>query len=434
MKSISALVDITNFVLMDINRPLHVYDLAKLKGNLVVRSAKDGESFQALDDNTYTLKEEFLVVADESGPVSLAGVMGGSASAVQFETVDVFLECAYFVPSVTRTSGRALNINSESRFRSDRGIDPASPLLGLEYATQLILEICGGEAGSVVAAGGPSKDSAEITFSLEAFQRRTGVSLPLSVIAKYLEAVGLSVVAEDKESLRLIPPTWRHDLRIPEDLMEEVLRLYGYDEIPATPLPMTAPKRVLSPLQHRAFLVRQALAMRGLNEVVTWAMVSEKQAALVEGVRPELKIRNPITEELAFLRTSLLPTLLDVVKRGVERGGDALNLFEVGNTYQGLQPEDHQLTAAGLRFGFVSELDWKAPQVEADIYDVKADVARIAEVFQLPFEKIQLSTQGLPTWYHPGRGAVGPTDFGIFWRATPCNCCFLWIEKAARCF
>lgn len=395
---ISAVVDITNYICFDLCRPLHAFDATKIQDTLHVRFAQGDESFLGLNEKEYTLDSKMVVVADAKKVLSLGGILGGMNSACTHDTTSIFLESAFFDPSRIAATGRTLGVITDSRYRLERGIDPLSTALGLEKATQLILEICGGDASTVISVGRApvSKRTSEIHASQ--VKKLTGLSLSQEEIMNILQKLGFEALGETQVSI----PSWRHDVRSPIDLVEEAARIYGYDKIPEVPLSSTLPA-TLSPSQQRVIQARHLLASRSFLEVITWSMIDEKTFKLFEGTNEDLRIHNPITVDMEYLRPSLLITLLDAVKRNADRGLTPTFFFEVGPQYLGITAEEQHAMVSGVRAGNHGSHHWSKEERSVDLYDIKNDVRVLLEEFGVSPETVQIVSTDLPSWYHPGR-------------------------------
>ena len=403
LKSISALVDVTNFVSQDRGRPLHVFDADKI-GNLKARMARDGEQVLALDDLTYALDADTIVIADETRALGIAGIMGGKESGSYGETVNVFIESAWFDPAHIARSGRRLGIISDARYRFERGVDPGFVLPGLEMATRLILEWCGGEASDVVIAGALPPPHKPIAFDPVYVEQLGGIAIARTEIIRILQALGF--VVEDHGILQVVPPSWRHDIDGPADLVEEVVRIYGLTSVKSAPLPHAAGalKPVLTRAQRRARSARRSLAARGFNECVSFSFIAREQARLFGGGDDSRQLANPIAADLDALRPTPLASLLAAAGRNQARGAASLSLFEVGPGFVTGQPEGQQAIAAGLRTGAAMR-DWSKSAHDADAFDAKADMlAALEAVTGAPMSAPV--TRGAPGWYHPGRSGV----------------------------
>jgi len=402
LKPISALVDITNFFTFDLNRPLHVFDAGKIAGDLTVRYARDGETLLALNGKTLTLDAGMTVIADKNGVQSVGGVMGGEHTGVSATTTDVFLEAALFEPHKVAVTGRKLGLDSDARHRFERGVDPGFVLPGLDLATRMILDICGGEASHPLVAGSVPDAKPPVAFRPARVKQLGGVDPEPEAMRQMLTAIGCGVSGEgDVWDVSL--PSWRVDLSAEHDLVEEVLRLYGYDLIPVVSLDRPAvPRPVLTLTQRRTTWLRRALASRGLNETVTWSFLSQDQAKLFGGGQAELVLANPIASDLDTMRPSVLPNLLAAVARNAARGFKDAGLFEIGAAFKGERPEDQQSIAAGLRAGRAAPRHWSGNPRAWDALDAKADALAAIGAAQGPTESLQVVAEA-PAWYHPGR-------------------------------
>jgi phenylalanyl-tRNA synthetase beta chain len=423
LRPISTLVDVTNFLTFDLGRPLHVFDASRLAGDLTVRLARRCETLRALNGQEYALDPEMTVIADPAGVRSLGGVIGGEATGCTEATTEVFIEAALFDPVRTAATGRKLNIASDARYRFERGLDPSFVEPGLEIATRLVLELCGGEASEIVAAGKAPDWRRQYVLRAERPAALGGLHVPPEESAEILIALGCAVETLPGGDLSVEPPSWRGDIVGEADLVEEVLRIKGYDRIPAVPLEReeALPRPALVPAQRRAELVRRTLAGRGLVEAVTFSFIAAREAELFGGVKPELRLVNPISADLEVMRPSLLPGLLAAARRNADRGFPDAALFELGPLYRDDTPQGQILAAAGLRAGRSGPKHWRAPAREVDLYDVKADALAALAAMGAPAENVQTSSDPAG-WYHPGRAGtlrLGPTVLGTFGELHP---------------
>jgi phenylalanyl-tRNA synthetase beta chain len=422
LRPISALVDITNFLTFDLNRPLHVFDAGKVKGDLVVRFAKPGEQLLALNGKEYTLAPEVTAIADDNGVQSLGGVMGGEPTSCTEATTEVFIEAALFDPVRTATTGRRLEIISDARYRFERGIDPEFTAPGLEIATRLVLELCGGEPSEVVIAGAVPEWRRGYVLRENRVAELGGLAVPPDESTVILEALGFAVHA-GRDVLEVTPPSWRGDIVGEADLVEEVLRVKGYDEIAPVPLPRDSviSRPAIEPRRRRTELVRRTLATRGLTEAVTYSFISAAAAERFGGGQPALRLVNPISADLDQMRPSVLPNLLDAAQRNADRGFSDVALYEVGPLYRDDTPEGQVNVAAGLRAGLLGSRDWRAKPGEADLFAAKEDALAVLAAAGAPIDNIQVSGEP-PPWFHPGRAGVlrlGPTVLGHFGELHP---------------
>src|SRR5581483_7749601 len=422
----NALVDITNFMTYDRARPLHVFDARKVKGHLTVRRARDGETLLALDGRTYTLDNGVCVIADDHGVESLAGIMGGEASGCDENTTDVLIESALWNEINIAQSGRKLGINSDARYRFERGVDPAFMVPGLEMATRMVMEICGGTPSENVVVGNAYGDDRVIDFPLSEVKRLAGIEVPLPQTRGILQRLGF-VMAGNGPVVKIAIPSWRTDVQGKADIVEEIVRIVGVDKVPMTPFDRgeDARKAVLTPIQQRTRRAKRALAARGMIEAVTWSFVSKPAAELFGGGKSELVLANPIASDLSDMRPSLLPGLIAAVQANGDRGFADLALFEVGQIFRGDRPEDQFIAAAGVRRGFASSKgmgrNWSG-SAAADAFDAKADALAVLAAAGAPMQALQIVPGGA-SWLHPGRSGtiqIGPQNIlGYFGELHP---------------
>lgn len=427
LRPINALVDITNFITFDRGRPLHVFDAAKVRGNLTVRRARRGETLLALDGKTYELDAAMCVIADDKGVESLAGVIGGEATGCSEATTDVLIESALWDPLNIADTGRKLAINSDARYRFERGVDPNFMLPGLELATQMVMELCGGTPSEVVVAGDPLPKETIIDFPLTELPRLTGMKLSLPEVRRVLEKLGF-LAAGQNEVVKVAVPSWRPDVHGRADIVEELVRIVGVDKVPSTPFPRGADARksVLTPIQNRTRKARRALAARGLTEAVTWSFVSKREAELFGGGSAPLALVNPIAAELSDMRPSLIPGLVMAAQRNAHRGYPDVALFEVGQIFKGDKPEDQFTAAASLRRALAKGSGigrhWSSKVAPVDAFDAKADAFAVLSAAGAPMQALQVVPGG-PAWFHPGRSGtiqIGPhTVLGSFGELHP---------------
>ncbi len=424
LRPINALVDITNFMTFDHGRPLHVFDAAKVQGELVVRRARDGETLAALNGKTYVLDSSVLVIADDHGPESIAGIMGGEASGCDEATVDVLIESALWDPTATAQTGRKLGIASDARYRFERGVDPAFCLPGLDLATALVLDLCGGETSDLRLVGEVPRPDHRIDFPLSEVARLTGLDLPGSDMQRILEKLGFDLVGHPDNSDWIVAraPSWRPDVHGKADLVEEIVRIAGLDRVESQPLPREpgVSRPVLTLLQKRTRLAKRTLAGEGLLEAVTWSFVSDEQARLFGGGAPELKLANPIASDLSTMRPSLLPGLIAAAGRNAARGLGDVALFEVGQVFLGDGEADQRIAAAGLRRGTARSSGagrhWSGTADPVGIFDSKADAMALIAALGVSPAAVQ-AVAGGPDYLHPGRSLtlrLGPkTVIGV---------------------
>ena len=420
MKSISALVDATNLIAQDRGRPLHVFDADKLSGNLHARMANNHEQVLALDDKTYVLDDETIVIADDSFARGIAGVMGGLDTGCSFDTVNVFLESAWFDPARIARAGRRQGIISDARYRFERGVDPEFVLPGLELCTKLILDWCGGEASDVVIAGALPPPHKHIAFDPKLVETLGGIRVSKDEITRILGALGFTVLPHD--TLHVTPPSWRRDIDGPADLVEEIVRIHGLADVPSVPLTRAAAvaKPVLTAAQRRARTVRRTLAARGFHECVSFSFIAREQALLFGGGDDARQLSNPIAADLDAMRPSLLPSLLAAASRNAARGFADFQLFEIGAAFQSGMPGAQTTNAAGIIAG-MGPRDWSKSGHPADAFDAKAALYAALEA-AMGGPMTAPITPKAPAWFHPGRSgtiALGPKVIGSFGELHP---------------
>jgi phenylalanyl-tRNA synthetase beta chain len=420
LRPISTLVDITNFFTYDRNRPLHVFDADKVAGNaLRVHRAAGGETFKALDEKEYTLVEGMTAISDANGVESLAGIMGGEHSGCTDETTNVFIEAAFFDPVRTAYTGRALKIHSDARYRFERGIDPAWTPIGLDHATQMILDLCGGEASDVVIAGAIPDHSRAYRLDTDRVQSLVGMEIPAEEQRKTLTALGFEL---DGDIAHV--PSWRPDVLGEADLVEEVARIASLTKLQGKPLPRTTtgvPKAILTPMQKREQIARRTMASLGYNECVTYSFIDRKSAELFGGGDDATMLENPISSDMSHMRPDLLAGLLQAAKRNQARGFSDMALFEVGPAFHGGEPEEQNLQVAGLLVGRTGPKDLHGSSRSVDLFDAKADVEAVLATLGAP-AKVQILRDG-SNWWHPGRHGricLGPKKMlGVFGEVHP---------------
>ena len=411
LRPINALVDITNYVTFDYGRPLHVFDAAKVQGNLTVRAAREGETVLALDQREYKLSANHYVIADENGVESIAGIMGGEHSGCDENTVDVLIESALWNPRMIARTGRELGIITDARYRFERGVDSAFMESGVELATRLVLELCGGEPAQVATVGYTPYSPREIAFPVAEVKRLTGIEVAYDEAANILTRLGFGVDGDGKALLTVKVPSWRDDVEGKADLVEEVMRIHGINKIEPQPLPNmgSVNTKILTTMQIRTRLAKRILATRGMMEAVTYSFISEAHAKAFGGGKPELKLANPIAADMSDMRPSLLPGLLSAAQRNADRGFADLALFEVSGTYEGDKPEQQRRVAGGIRRGTAGVEGagrfWSGNAANVGVFDAKADALAVLEACGAPVDRIQIEAGG-PSWYHPGRSGT----------------------------
>ncbi|MGO4639073.1 phenylalanine--tRNA ligase subunit beta [Mesorhizobium sp. 2RAF45] len=422
LRPISALVDITNYVTFDRGRPLHVFDAMKVAGNLVVRRARDGEKVMALDGREYTLTSDMCAIADNNGVESIAGVMGGEHSGCDENTTDVLIESALWDPITTARTGRTLGIITDARYRFERGVDPEFMVPGVELATRLVLDLCGGEPAETEVVGYAGHKPKIVSLPLSEVTRLTGIEVPKAESLDILSRLGFKPQGSG-DVVDVAVPSWRPDVDGKADLVEEVMRIHGVDNIAPQPLGAhdAVNSKILTTLQIRTRTAKRALAVRGMMEAVTWSFIPAKHAELFGGGQTALKLANPIAADMSDMRPSLLPGLIAAAQRNADKGIGDVALFEVSGTYEGDGADQQRRVAAGVRRG-TAKLDgsgrsWAGNSGPVGVFDAKADAIAALEACGAPVERLQIEAGG-PAWYHPGRSGtikLGPkTVLGTF--------------------
>ncbi|WP_428248790.1 phenylalanine--tRNA ligase subunit beta [Ferrovibrio sp.] len=406
LRPISALVDVTNYITYDLGRPLHVFDADKVQGDIVARLAKPGEKILALDGKEYTLDETMTVIADGAGAEGIGGVMGGEHSGCTPETVNVFLECAWFDQERTAKTGRKLGIHSDARHRFERGVDPAFLHDGAEIATRMILDLCGGEPSQIVVAGAEPAWQKRVALRPSRLLGLVGFDLPKPRQIELLTKLGFAA-KDEGELIQVDVPSWRPDIDGEADLVEEIARLEGFDHIPSTPLPplRAVPLPAVNASQRRSRQVKRALAARGLVEAVTYSFIKRQEAQLFGGGGDALVLINPISADMDAMRPSVLPGLINAARRNMDRGFNDLALFEVGPQFNDPTPTGQDWVATGIRRGQTGARHWREAPRAVDAYDAKADAIAALAGAGLPVESLQIM-DGAPDWYHPGRSGT----------------------------
>ncbi|PSH63872.1 phenylalanine--tRNA ligase subunit beta [Phyllobacterium brassicacearum] len=425
LRPINALVDITNYLTFDRGRPLHVFDADKVNGNLTVRRGWEGEQILGLNGKEYTFGPDNVVIADADGVESIGGIMGGEHSGCDENTTNVVIESALWDAMNIARTGRTLGIITDARYRFERGVDPEFMVPGLELATQLVLDFCGGTPSEAKVIGYKGHTPKTVQFPASEVKRLTGIDVPAETSLDILSRLGFKPQGSG-EVVDVVVPSWRPDVDGKADLVEEVMRIHGVDRIEPQPLISHAAVngKILTTLQIRTRNARRTLASRGMMEAVTWSFISETAAKAFGGGQPELKLANPIAADMSDMRPSLLPGLLAAAQRNADRGFNDLALFEVSGTYEGNTPEAQRRVAAGVRRG-TSKLEglgrhWSGNIGPVGVFDAKADALAVLEACGAPIDKLQIESGG-PAWYHPGRSGtikLGPKvilgSFGEF--------------------
>ena len=401
LKPISAVVDITNYVMFDLNRPLHAYDADKINKEIIVRNAKEGEMFEALDNKKYKLKKDMCVISDKSGVLGLGGIIGGTSTSTELDTKNILLEAAYFSPSSIRKTARSLNINTDAKYRFERGIDPNSIKEGLELATELILKICGGEASKFQIVGKTNQKKKIINFQVEKFEKLIGISITTNEIDKILSSLGFKCKKKQK-AIQVEIPSWRPDVSLDEDLIEELIRIKGFNNIKLIEPSKNRNQDTLNFKQKLFHLSQRSLASKGYMEIVTWSFTNSKIDKQFSKGEKEIPIYNPISSDLDVLRRSVFSNLAIYLKKNQDRGYEDLSLFEIGPTFFGKNPGEQQIVIGGLKSGKINRKSWLDKERNVDVFDIKSDA--IKTLVELGIEEKNLFvSDNTKNSYHPGR-------------------------------
>ncbi len=400
-KPISAIVDITNYVMFDINRPLHAYDSDKIENRIVVRNSKSGEEFTALDNKSYKLEDGMCVISDDKGVLGLGGIIGGTRTGTEFDTKNILLESAYFDPKSIRSTSKKLNLETDAKFRFERGIDPSSIEDGLNKASLLIKEICGGEISKIDIQKIESSKIKTIKFDTNLFEKITGFKISNNEMFKILEDLGFKIKKE-KKYLKLVIPSWRPDISQEIDIVEELVRITGYDKIKIIDPIKERTKSTLNQTQKLFHYLQRAVASKGYLEAITWSFTDSNYNYHFKDKKKEIKIINPISSEMGVLRSSIFSNLIIYMKKNLDRGFKDLSIFEIGPIFTGSNPGEQNTVVCGLSAGKKSRLSWIEKERNTDVFDVKRDVIQtLVEAGYNP-EKFFIDNE-TPNYYHPGK-------------------------------
>ncbi len=400
-KSISSIVDITNYVMFDLNRPLHAYDADKIDQEIIIRNSKKGENFEALDNKEYKLNDDMCVISDRSGVLGLGGIIGGTRAGTEFNTKNILLESAYFIPRSIRKTSKLLNLDTDAKFRFERGIDPKSIEIGLTKAAQLITEICGGKISKFDVQKTEKDKKSKIKFKLSLFEKIAGFKIKDKDVVKILTDLGFEI-SKKKQELELKIPTWRPDITQPIDIVEEIVRIKGYNNIKTLVPEKTRIKDTLNKQQKLFHFLQRAVASKGYYETITWSFTDSKINQLFKESKNEVKIINPISSDLDVLRNSILPNLMFYLKKNLDRGFKDISIFEIGPVFKGSQP-GQQLTVIGaIKSGKISRLSWNEKERLVDVFDAKKDA--IQTLNEAGYDKNDFFIRDKsPSYYHPGK-------------------------------
>ena len=404
LKPISAIVDITNFIMFDLNRPLHAYDADKINKEIIVRNSSNGESFEALDNKKYTLQNNMCAITDKSGVLGLGGIIGGTSSGTEFSTKNILLESAYFFPAHIRKTSKILNIDTDAKYRFERGIDPDSIKPGLELGARMIIDICGGKASKISIEGKIKDERKTINLETEKFFKIIGFSITTTEIKKILSSLGCSLKINGKK-MKILPPTWRPDIKEDIDLIEELARIKGYDKVPLINPEKESIKETLNNKQKIFHFAQRSVASKGYVETVTWSFTDSRIDNLFSELKKEIKLSNPISSDLDVLRSSLYTNLIIGAKKNIHRNYEDLMLFEIGPVFKGSKPGEQLAMIGAIKTGKQSRKNWIEKERNFDVYDIKNDALRVLNDVGVNSENIIVSNK-TKKWYHPGRSGL----------------------------
>ena len=400
-KPISAIVDITNYVMLDLNRPLHAYDSDKIQKGIIVRNSKKGEKFKALDNKEYKLEEGMCVISDNGGVLGLGGIIGGTSTGTELSTKNVLIESAYFNPRSIRKTSKLLNIDTDAKFRFERGIDPLSIEEGLMRASSLIKEICGGEISKIDVQKITKPKDTVIQFEIKLLEKISGLKISKSEILRILKNLGFTI-QKNQKFLKLKVPSWRPDICQPIDIVEELLRIYGYNKIKKIDPVKSRTKPTLNKSQKLFHFLQRSVASKGYQEAITWSFTHSKINDLFKSNLENIKIINPISNDLDVLRNSIFSNLIVYLNKNLDRGIKDLSLFEIGPVFHGSNPGEQEIVVGGLRSGKISRLSWIEKERNVDVFDVKKDVVQSLVEAGYSKSKFLIDDQ-TPNYYHPGK-------------------------------
>ncbi len=401
LKPISAVVDITNYVMFDLNRPLHSYDADKIDKEIIVRDSKDGEEFEGLDNKKYKLKKGMCVISDRSSVLGLGGIIGGTKTSTELETKNILLESAYFIPSSIRKTAKELNINTDAKYRFERGIDPNSVIEGLEIATELIIKICGGQASKFTIVGKNTQKTKTIEFDIDKFENLIGIPISINEAEKILNSLEFKC-KKTKKKLRVEIPSWRPDINQEVDLIEELIRIKGFDNIKLVEPERKREQETLNFKQKLFHLSQRSLASKGYLETVTWSFTDSKIDRQFSKGEKEIPILNPISSDLDVLRRSIFSNLAIHLKKNQYRGYEDISIFEIGPTFFGKNPGEQQIVIGALKSGKVGRKSWIEKDRNIDVFDIKSDTVKSLIELGVPEQNLFVSDKTTPC-YHPGR-------------------------------
>ena len=404
LKPVSAIVDVTNYVMFDLNRPLHAYDADKIDKEIIVKNSIKGESFEALDNKKYTLQNNMCTISDRTGVLGLGGIIGGTRSGTELSTKNILLESAYFFPSLIRKTSKILNIDTDAKYRFERGIDPNSIKIGLELGMYLIQDICGGEISKFSIIGKIKDERKTIELEPEKFLKIIGYPITSAEIKKILFSLGCSIKTSGKK-IKILPPTWRPDIKEDIDIIEELTRIKGYDKVPLINPKKENIKDTLNYKQKLFHFIQRSVASKGYVEAVTWSFTDSKIDNFFSDLKNEIKLSNPISSDLDVLRTSLYSNLIISAKKNIHRNFEDLMLFEIGPIFKGSKPGEQSTVIGAIKIGKHSRKNWIEKERNFDVYDIKNDTLRVLNEVGINIDNIVVSNK-TKKWYHPGRSGL----------------------------
>ena len=402
LRPISAVVDITNFIMIDLNRPLHAYDLDKINKRIIVRESKKNESLNALDNKKYNLSDGMCVISDEGGPLGLGGIIGGTSSSTEIDTKNIIIESAYFDPSITRNTSSILNINSDAKYRFERGIDPNSIENGLQKAAEMITEICGGEIGKFQLTKTTEILKKEIKLDNNFPSKVLGINISYKEIIRILENLGFKC-KKNKSNVSVQIPSWRPDVNEKIDLVEEIIRIKGLDTIKSIDPEKNRINETLNNNQKHFHLVQRSIAAKGYLEAITWSFANEQMNNFFLNSKKCNRLINPISADLGVLRSSIFSNLVEKVKENIDRGENNIALFEVGPVFDGINPGEQVINATAISVGYAVNPNWNEKKRLLDVFDVKRDLIHILNELGTIEDEIEIETSNLPNYFHPGK-------------------------------
>ena len=438
-RPISAIVDITNYIMIDLGRPLHAFDADKIDGSeLFIRNAKCGEKILALNEKTYDCDEKMIVIGDKEGPDDIAGIMGGERTSITSNTKNMFLEIAIFSPNSVASTGRKLNINSDARYRFERGLDFESPEITSGYIARFFKTICGGEFSQSILIKNTKKNEETINFSPDFTKQLTGVDCNINKQYEILTKLGFKIDKKEQKEWKVKIPSWRNDIEGKSDLVEEIIRIYGYDKLETKSLENSNKISIpsYSQKQKKPLFLRRFLSNSGFYEVVTFSFINDEFAKYFGGGSTNMQIYNPISSELNCMRPSLIPNLLEVTLKNKKRGEKNIKIFEVGPVFLDTSPDGQRISCAALRIGKKEDKNWQDEGKDNNVYDIKSDLFSCLEVLGLQTNNLQISSD-FDNWYHPGRAGkiiLGKFNLGTFGEIHPKVLEYFNINERVFCF